>query len=277
MISIFDYFDYRLFLRDYYKQQKVKNPFFSYRYIGNRVAMDSSFLIKVLQGHLHIANEKIGTFVEVCNLKEKEAVYFETLVYFCKAKTDKERKLFFEKLFTIGKIKSRKLDERQYRFFQNWYHSAVWSLLNFYPFEGNYSNLAAMLCPEISPRESRQSISLLESLGLIQKNSDGVYRALDRNLTTGREWHSLAISQYQKEMMLRAQESLERDGKEERNISTVTMNISEKLLPEINGMIGTFRETLIQMVNKMDDAATDRVYQLNVQLFPLSRRRGGGE
>jgi uncharacterized protein (TIGR02147 family) len=277
MISIFDYFDYRLFLRDFYRQQKAKNPFFSYRYIGNRVAMDSSFLIKVLQGHLHIANEKIGTFADVCNLNEKEAAYFETLVYFCKAKSEKERRLFFEKLFSIGKIKNRKLEERQYRFFQNWHHSALWSLLNFFPFKGDYAEIAEMLCPAISSKEAKRSISLLESIGLIKKNDDGIYRTTDRNLTTGKEWHSLAINQYQKEMMLRAMESLDRDPKEERNISTVTMNIPHKLLPEIDEMISSFRETLIQTVNSAKDTATDRVYQLNVQLFPLSRRRGGVE
>jgi uncharacterized protein (TIGR02147 family) len=273
MISIFDYFDYRLFLRDFYKQEKKKNPFFSYRYIGNRVGMDSSFLIKVLQGSLHIANEKIAQFVEICELDEKEAIYFETLISFSKAKTEKERKLFFEKLFSVGRIKNRKIEKQQYSFFQNWHHSAVWSLLNFYQFKGDFRGLASMLSPAILPREAKQSIKLLESLGLIERGGDGAWRVLDRNITTGKEWHSLAINQYQRDMMHLASESLERFPREERNVSTVTMNVAENVLPEIDEMISKFRETLIQFVNSHRDSEKDRVYQFNVQLFPLSAKR----
>jgi uncharacterized protein (TIGR02147 family) len=273
-ISIFDYYDYRVFLRDFYKQQKRKNAFFSYRFIGNHVEMDSSFLIKVLQGSLHISNEKIGKFVELCRFNEKEAQYFETLVYFCKAKTEKERKLYFEKLFGICRIKNRRIEESNYRFFQDWHHSAIWSLLNFYSFKGDFRELADMLDPPISLKDAKQSIALLEELGLVLRAPDGRYTVIDRNLTTGKEWHALAISNFQREMMARAQEALERFPKEERNISTVTMNIPREALPEIDELIGKFRESLIQFVNSIRDKDSDRVYQLNVQLFPLTKKRG---
>jgi uncharacterized protein (TIGR02147 family) len=273
-ISIFDYYDYRVFLRDFYKQQKGKNPFFSYRFIGYRVEMDSSFLIKVLQGVLHISNEKIGKFVELCHFNEKESHYFETLVFFCKAKTEKERKLYFEKLFGICRIKNRRIEERNYRFFQQWHHSAVWSLLNYYSFIGDFHELAEMLNPPISVKDAKQSIALLEELGLVLRNPDGRYIVVDRNLTTGKEWHAIAISNYQREMIAKAQEALERFPKEERNISTVTMNIPREALSEIDELIGKFRESLIQFVNSISNKDSDRVYQLNVQLFPLTKKRG---
>lgn len=272
-VSVFDYYDYRVFLRDFYQQQKRKNAFFSYRFIGNRVEMDSSFLIKVLQGSLHISNEKIGKFAELCRFNEKEAMYFETLVYFCKAKTEKERKVYFEKLFSIGRVKSRMIEERQYRFFRSWHHTAVWSLLNYYPFRGDYRELAGMLAPPVSVKDAKRSIVLLMELGLIRRDPDGVYRVNDRNLTTGKEWHAIAIGNYQREMIVKAQEALERFAKGERNISTVTMNVPEAALPEIEEVIAKFRESLIQFSNTFKDAESDRAYQLNVQFFPLTKKR----
>lgn len=271
MISVFDYLDYRNYLRDFYVQQKKTNTFFSYRYIGNKVGMDSSFLIKVLQGHLHIADDRIESFSKICAFNDKEAGYFEALVHFNKAKTEKESKLYFEKMLSINKAKSDMLGENQYEFFQKWYYSAVWSLLDGAPFHGDPKDLGNMLTPPISAKEAKQALKLLEDLKLIEKSEAGSYKAVGLNLTTGKEWRSVAITQYQREMIKIAEESLERFRKEERDISTLTLNIPESAIPEIRELTGEFRESLKKLVNSYPDP--DRVYQLNIQLFPLTAKR----
>src|SRR6185295_10450837 len=138
------------FLRDFYVQQKKTETFFSYRYVGNKVGMDSSFLIKVLQGHLHISNDRIEKFNKICAFNDKEAAFFEALVHFNKAKSEKESKLYFERMLSINKAKSDKLGENQYEFFQKWYYSAVWALVEGKPFNGDYKELANALAPPIS-------------------------------------------------------------------------------------------------------------------------------
>jgi uncharacterized protein (TIGR02147 family) len=272
VISVFDYLDYRQFLRDFYVQQKKTASFFSYRYIGNKVGMDSSFLIKVLQGHLHIADDRIEKFNKICAFNDKEAAYFEALVHFNKAKTEKESKLYFEKMLSINTAKSDKLGENQYEFFQKWYYSAVWAALDGRPFQGDPKDLGAMLTPPIGPKEAKAALKLLEDLKLIEHDAaTGVYKAVGLNLTTGKEWRSAAIMQYQREMIKLAEESLERFKKEERDVSTLTMNIPEAAMPEIRELASEFRESLKKLVNGYSE--TDRVYQMNIQMFPLTKRR----
>lgn len=271
MISVFDYLDYRQFLRDFYVQQKKTNTFFSYRYIGNKVGMDSSFLIKVLQGHLHVAEDRIEKFHKICNFNDKEAAYFEALVHFNKAKSEKESKLYFEKMLSINKAKSDKITENQYEFFQKWYYSAVWALLDGAPFSGDPKDLGAMLAPPIGVKEAKAALKLLLDLKLIEQKEDGSYHAVGLNLTTGKEWRSVAIMQYQREMIKLAEESLERFKKEERDISTLTVNIPEAAIPEIRELTGEFRESLKKLVNGYSE--NDRVYQLNIQMFPLTVKR----
>lgn len=271
MISVFDYLDYRQFLRDFYNQQKKTNAFFSYRYIGNKVGMDSSFLIKVLQGHLHVAEDRIEKFHKICNFNDKEAAYFEALVHFNKAKSEKESKLYFERMLSINKAKSDKIVESQYEFFQKWYYSAVWALLDGAPFKGDIKDLGNMLTPAIGVKEAKSAVKLLLDLKLITLDEDGSYRAVGLNLTTGKEWRSVAIMQYQREMIRMAEESLERFRKEERDISTLTVNIPEAAIPEIRELTGEFRESLKKLVNSFSE--TDRVYQMNIQIFPLTQKR----
>jgi uncharacterized protein (TIGR02147 family) len=276
VISVFDYLDYRTYLRDFYVQQKKTNTFFSYRYVGNKVGMDSSFLIKVLQGHLHIANDRIDKFTKICSFNDKESAYFEALVHFNKAKSEKESKLYFEKMLSINKAKSDKLGESQYEFFQKWYYSAIWTLLDSGAhFDGDFKDLANQLAPAISSKEAKAAVKLLEQLHLIERDEGGAYKAVGMNLTTGKEWRSVAITQYQREMIRLAEESLERFKKEERDISTLTLNIPESAIPEIRELTGEFRDSLKKLVNSYSDP--DRVCQLNIQLFPLSIRRKGAK
>jgi uncharacterized protein (TIGR02147 family) len=235
--------------------------------------MDSSFLIKVLQGHLHVAEDRIDKFHKICNFNEKEAAYFDALVHFNKAKSEKESKLYFEKMLSINKAKSDKIVESQYEFFQKWYYSAVWALLDGAPFKGDPQDLGKMLNPPIGVKEAKAAIRLLEDLKLIEKDGDGAYRALGLNLTTGKEWRSVAIMQYQREMIKMAEESLERFPKAERDISTLTVNIPEAAIPEIRELTSEFRESLKKLVNSYQE--TDRVYQMNIQMFPLTQKRKG--
>lgn len=271
MKTIYNYYDYRLFLKDYYQEKKEETPHFSYRYISQKVKMDSSYIIKVLQGNLHISTKKIDLLCKLCELNKKESLYFENLVYFCKAKTEKERKLYFEKLLSQSSSSQKKLENKQYKFFQKWYYSATWSLLNFFEFKGDFEDLSIMHAPTISVKEAKESVKLLLDLKLISKDSNDQYKVTDQNITTGSEWSSIAISQYQQEMINKAGEALERFQKEERNISTVTMNLPDNILSIVEELTFNYRKSLIQLANNCEnDNFKNRVYQLNIQLFPLS-------
>ena len=272
MVTVFDYLDYREFLRDYYKERKREKPFFSYRFIGNRVGMDSSYVIKVLQGSLHISSKKITSFIKLLDLGEAEAAYFETLVQFCKAKTEPERKLCFDKLFSVSTVKAQRFEAHQYEFFQKWYYSAIWSLIDCRDFSGDFGWLARQCMPPITIRDAKRGVRVLEKLGLIVRGKNGKYHTTSLNLTTGQKWYSRAIEAYQAEMIRRAAGSLELFQKKERDISTLTMSVNEKTLAEIQELIRQFRSSLIKLVNSCD--GHDRVFQLNVQFFPLSTSPG---
>lgn len=268
MINIFDYLDYRQFLRDYYLEAKRTKPFFSYRFLGNRVGMDSSYVIKILQGHLHLSPKKIPRFIQLLELDTPGADFFETLVHFGRAKSEQQRKLYFDRLFNISSVKAQQLESHQYEFFQKWYYSAVWAIINCAPFNGDFRVLAEKCAPAITIWDAKRAVRLLIKIGLVAKDPQGNYQTTGQNLTTGWKWISQAIESNQRDMLQLAIESITRFDKELRDISTVTMAVDEKALPEIREHIRQFRSSLINLINKY--AGSSRVYQLNVQLFPIS-------
>jgi uncharacterized protein (TIGR02147 family) len=69
-------------------------------------------------------------------------------------------------------------------------------------------------------------------------------------------------------MVALAEDALDRFPIDERNISSVTMGISRPCYDVIVAELAAFKERIIAIVN--NDDASSRVYQLNVQLYPLS-------
>lgn len=267
-MNIYEYFDYRKYLKDYYEFRKKDHPFFSYRYIARRVNLDPGYLVKVLQGKYNIAQRTIEKFIILCKLDGKEAEYFETMVHFAKAKSEKQIKLYFEKLLAFKKVKFKRIEPYQYEFYQKWYYSAMRSLLDFYKFTGDYRALASQLSPPITVKEAKNAVKLLEKLAIIKKNKDGGYSLTNTIITTGDAWRSIAIRQFQKDTIQLAKESLERHQKDIRDISTVTMAIALDDLEDVRDLAQEFRASVLKLAE--ESQKPNSVYQLNIQLIPLT-------
>lgn len=268
MNSIKESLDYRDYLREYYEESKKKWPYFSYRYMAQKVGVDASHLVKIFQKQRHVGKKSIESFIRLCGLSGGDAEYFVALVHFNKAKTARDSKLFFEKLMALRGVQTRKLSRDQFEFYTKWYYSAILTLLDFYTFSDDYEALAAKMSPPISVEQAKEAVSLLERLALIRRERGGNYYLTDKLITTGDHDRSAAVTTFQQETIRLAGESLERHPREKRDISTVTITISESNLDKIHEIIKNFRETMLKFAKH--EQTPDKVYQLNVQLFPLT-------
>jgi uncharacterized protein (TIGR02147 family) len=267
-MNIFNYFDYRLFLKDFYEEKKKENSFFSYRYMGSKIGIDAGYLVKVLQGKYHIAESSIKKIAEFLKLNDKETEYFATMVNFAKAKSERQTKIYFEKLLSLKNIKSVPLEEYQYEFYKKWYYTAIRSLIGWYDFDGDYKKLGQKLSPPISAKEAKEAVKLLEKLDLIRKSSNGKYELTNNVITTGKEWKSIAVKEFQLQTIELAKESLERHPKDIRDISTVTVSVCFNDIPEIKERIAELRNSILSLASESQNP--DCVYQLNIQLVPLT-------
>ena len=268
-IAIYDYTDYRLFLKDYYEEQKVQNPVFSYRYFALKAGFNSSGLYKdIVDGRTGITRSLILRFAKAMKLTKKQEEYFEILVYFTEAKTIEEKKLYFERLLKFYESKAYRVDSSQYEYYSKWYYIAVRELLAIGDFGDDYSAIAQALSPTIRTEQAKRAIAVLTQLGLIQKNKNGYYKVIDKIVTTGPDVRSLAIANFQKVMMDMAKESIDRHKPVHRNISTVTFSVSAETFADIGAELDACRKRILSMVERSE--GEDRICQLNMQLFPLT-------
>ncbi|MBN1307211.1 MAG: TIGR02147 family protein [Chitinispirillaceae bacterium] len=273
MKRLFEYFDYQEFMRDFYEEKKRENPYISYRYLGSHMHLDPGFLLKVLQGKHHLAERSIPSVCTFFKFSERESRYFEMLIKYNKAKTTSDIKLYFEKLMTLRESRARPVEESQYAFYQKWYHSAIHALLSIYEFKGGFKRLASMLTPPITAKQAQESIALLKRINMIELGGDGIYRPANAFVTSGEKWRSVAIRDFQKETITLSAQSLELHAKELRDISTITVALSAKDLPEIRERIRQLRQSILTLDNENEP---DTVFQINIQVIPVTQTVGGG-
>jgi len=267
-----EYLDYRDYLAELYRIRKVEKPWYSYKAFGDKAGMDASLLAKVISKARHIADDSIALFAQACNLSGSQADYFAAMVHFTKAKEDSEAREWFERMLTLRSNQSQRLEGEQYSFYQRWYHTAIRAALDYFPCDGrNAEALGMHLLPAISTEQVQESIALLTDLGLIAPDAQGNFRPTELGVTSGSGWKSVAVHTFQSETLRLAMEGLDRIPKHLRNYSTLTMNLSEEDFDEVKERIRDFRQQLIKFIHTRSQG--DRVYQMNVQLLPLTECR----
>ena len=98
-ISIYDYINYREYLKDYYTLQKTTTKFFSYWYFSGKAGFSSQNVLKqVIDGQRNVAKKSIHKFCTALNLSEVESQYLGLLVRFNQSKNPEEKDDAFKKI-----------------------------------------------------------------------------------------------------------------------------------------------------------------------------------
>jgi len=270
MVDIFAYSNYRTFLKDFYIDKKSSDPRFSFRIFAHHAGFKSkTFLFKVMNGQKALAVNRTDTLCTVLKLSAKESRYFKKLVEFNDCKDFHQKEVYLDQLNSLRPQSPRYVTQEKYEYFSQWYHAVVRELCTLKAVGGNPRKIASMIPFGVKPRQVTKSLELLKKLNLIKASSDGTYSQTSKVLTTGDEVVSIAVRKFQQEMIQLSREALDTIEREHREISTLTLGISGEGYRRLKELIQKFRKEFISIVNTIDPV--DRVYQLNIQFFPLTK------
>ncbi len=265
--ALFDYLDYHQFLRDAYEARKRENRNFSHRYIAQQLDCNPAYYLKVFQGKRELSGKMILKVAELLRLNKKETEYFEALVHFNKAKSSRDKAHFFERLSAHRSSKARLVEATRYEFYEKWYYVAILEVLDYHPFKGDYGALARLLVPSIKPREAQKAIEVLERLGFIKKTAQG-WEKTEALITAGEGWKSAFIANFLLTAMDLAKEAFIRQPVESREIAAQTVSVSAAGVAAIREKMRNLRKEILELAKR--DTKADRVYQINLQAFPLA-------
>ncbi len=267
--DLFEYDNYREYIRDYYAYMKSESTHFSYRYLAQKAEINSSGYFKsLILGDKNISHSSIEKVAFALNLKGDDKKYFSILVSYNQTDSEVEKGRLHSQLVSLRILHSIPLvEEYQQTFYFKWYHSIIRELVT--SSKGvTVSSIQKTLYHSLSQEEIKSSIELLLNHGLIEKQGTQ-YVQTNTLIKSGESIDTNSIQFYQMQMLQKAMEAFDIVPVGEKLMSSTTLFYSDESMGKAVELIRDLRKNLLELALK--EPAPERVYQLNLNLFPMSK------
>jgi len=244
------------------------SPSLGLRGLSRRAGFRSpSTLSMICRGQRRLTYSGAEKLARGLALSGRRKSYLLALVSYEHASTAEEKIEARERLL---KLKSQsdetQLNLRQYRCLAVWYYPAIYEMVALVDFRPDAEWIAKKLGGQVSEAEVRRAVGDLINLGLLVQKENKLVQT-ETAVSTAEDVKDIAVHRYHQAMLERAQAALA-IPLDEREMNGLTVRLSSKQMPLVKEKIRKFRKELNELLSSQTDA--DQVYQLNVQLFPLT-------
>ncbi|MBI2081986.1 MAG: TIGR02147 family protein [Deltaproteobacteria bacterium] len=272
MANIYDYLDYRRFLKDRVENLRI-NGRFSFRNFNRRSGFRSSAALKlVMDGRRNLAQEGIFKVTKGFKLTSTEAKFFTHLVQMTQATTHEEKDFHFRQLAAYRPFrKAKELTALQYDCLSHWYYAAILELVRLHNFQENPEWIVRRLGGNVTLSEVRRALTDLEQLKFLQRNKEGKIERTEQTLVTPDEVRSLSVVNFHRQMCDLAKKAVSEVPSDRREFSSITIALSEEGFSKIKARFQEFKRELDSYLEE-NQTQKNQVIQINLQVFPLTTK-----
>lgn len=246
----------KLFLQDELIRRIGTNPRYSLRAFAKSLSVDASLLSKLLKGKRKVSRRLIGQICERMALSPTEVLGLEEAARHDDSSKDDYKQLALDHFHLVA----------------DWYHYAILALTRVEGFRSSPKWIAKAL--EIAIPEVQIALERLQRLGLLKADKKGVYRETNDFITNEKGAFSApAMRRLQKQVLEMAIKALEQTPIENRDQSSITLELDTSLLEEARTRIKRFRRQLCKDLQRT--RKYDQVYHLSISLYPITNINEG--
>ncbi len=270
-LNIYSYSSMRSFLKAHAEDQKAKNASWSYGMWARRLGLKgTASLTMIINGQRNAGPQMVQAFTEYFKFSEKEKKYFENLANLEKVDKDSSLQyLVLQELKRLSPLKNFKIfDDNLFEVISNWYHLAIKHLVRMGINEPD--DIYSRLHFEVTEKQVKSALLNLEKVGLIERNQQDKYQLSNGNLVTNDDIPSEAIKRYHEQSLENSKKSIRQIEVALREFQSLTLVLNDKKLDVAKEMIRNF---VTEFSKSMDTDHGNQVYQLNVQMFPLTKTK----
>ncbi len=292
--TVSHYTDFRIFLRDVYefRRQTESTGLRAYSYSTFSAAADiksPNYLRLIIDGRRNLSDDMIARFARALRLNKSESEEFKVLVLYGQASDPMQRNRFLKELADLRAKRAQAADlfkgpiegSRKVPGWMGWvlYAMTEQSNVRFDPDE-----LYRLFRVKTSPEDIRAELQRLIDRGDLkpkpESESDRETGAKDKATVyeKGRELLDARldvpvemIRKLQAELIYLGIESLFRDSPKEREFGAMTIAMTQAEFEHVRFELRQLRKRLQKdLMVKRAAGPGDRVYQMNIQLFPVT-------
>lgn len=269
--QVYKYLDYREFLKDLVAALKMQRGEFTMRYFADKAGFGSpSYLKMVMDGKRQLTNKSLDKFCAALVISGREKKYFTSLVrYNQETNPDLKARLFDE----LSGLRPRKtlteLTKKQIQYLTHHHYACIREMVLLDDFQENAKWIASRCLPRISPQEARMAITTLLDLGFLGRDKDGKLIQSESTVGTQAQTELVQAFNFHDAVLSKARECLSHSKQEERHFEALTIPVTPEIHKKLRQKIQHFIEDALLEVNTLSRGFKE-VYQLNVQLFPVT-------
>jgi len=266
-LDIYQFTHFRKFLEEYQAARAQAEPSFTRTEICNLLGLEKSrsYFADVLRGK-KVSPRMVAKFIEILELDKKEAKYFETMVELDQAKNDAVRNSAMQELLKLHPNPQHILNEDAYEYYSRWYHSALFAILDAMDVGDDMAPVQKRIFPKVPLGKLKDSLALLERLGLARKNESGFWKPTRESISSGPYNNAELIKQYQLQCFELSKQALITPPKKPTVMSTLTFSISSEAYKQLEAELQEFKAKARRIIGE-DKEKADGVYQMNIHLF----------
>jgi uncharacterized protein (TIGR02147 family) len=266
-----DFVDYKLYFRAIYDAAKRQDAHFTYVVFTEQLGLGNSNLMNlIVNGQRKLSRKNALVVVASLGLVLERRRYFLRLADLDNTRNMKKREDILEKIIDIRDESIADDNVRnQLRFYSHWLNGILFEYISISNTNHSAEAIAARLVPHAGADEVQKSLDLLASMGLIRLNpKSGRYEKVEDHFIMDDKIQNLGPIAFHNKMIDLAKDALMRVEEEKRDISSITLALPAKSIPILKKMVEDFQNEVLNMAENFD--SLEEVYQINVQLFPLT-------
>ena len=258
-------------MRDFYEERK-RSSLFSWREFSKLAGFTSpNFIQLVCEGKSRLSKTGVEKVAEAMGLAGADRDYFFAMERFGDARSDSMKLQAFNEMQKIAKEnRLRVVDAEAFKYFESWVNPVLRELAPIMP-GAKPLELARQCIPVVSAAEVRHSLDFMCHAEFLKKVGEDTYVQTEKVVTGSSEAIPLALRSMNRQMSKFATEAIDEVPPEKRHITGVTFGISEETYQWLVQKLETLRQQVVAMAAK--EKEYDKVYRLNLQLFPLTKGR----
>ncbi len=270
--NLFNYSDYRTFLRDYVEHKKKKDPTWSYAVWARRLKLKSpSTLVMIVNGQRNPGDSLSKELTTYFKLNEKQQAYFEGLVRLEKVKADTRLAVLVMEDLSKAHPKGHftHLNAQQFSVISHWYFYAIREMVNLKHFVEDPKWISRQLGNEVNPKKITDAISTLLELKLLKRLPSGKLAQDQGRIDTSYDVADEGLKRFHSQMLEKAHHSIRSTPLDDRENVGTTFGIKKEKLPEAKKLIRKFKKDFCHLLEQTN---SDAIYQLEIAFFPLTKK-----
>lgn len=251
----------RLLLQRELERRCRDNPRYSLRAFARALEMSPTILSLVLSGKRPLSKKAALKLPNSLHLSSEDCL---TLTRWAEHRARGQQAV--SSAATLAETNAHQMSLDSFALLSDWHHFAILSLLEVpgSRFEARW--IARHLGTSVA--EARGAIDRLQRMEIVEKR-DGQWRQAVGPIRIGNNVPTAATKRHQRQLLLKALESLDNDPNEVRDFSSMTIAMDPEQIPYARERIRRFRRELAEELEAK--GSPKRVYEVTMQVFPVSR------